>query len=201
MPGERMKRLNDAVQPPNWQNGLPRPEYRRWRRLSSACDWFEIYKLPNRVFALYEPGHFQEVISFLICGQKRALLFDSGLGIGDIKKEVERLTQLETFVVNSHFHFDHIGGNRQFSEVYLFDDAFAVRRLNKGYTREELSIHLSGDSCQKPFPAGFDPADYSIPPQKALPLYTPTLPTITTAIRTFRLIASPSNASLGCFPQ
>lgn len=34
--------------------------------------------------AIYEPCHFQEVISCLIEGTDSAMLFDSGMGIGDM---------------------------------------------------------------------------------------------------------------------
>jgi glyoxylase-like metal-dependent hydrolase (beta-lactamase superfamily II) len=165
------KIIENAVQQKNWSVALPRPEYQQWPRLKSRSHWFEVYELPNNVYALYESGHFQEVISFLICGSERALLFDTGLGIGDIKKEVDKLTKLETIVVNSHFHFDHIGGNYQFPQVYIFSDDFALKRLAKGYTHEELRIHLSGDSCQRPYPASFNPANYCIPPAHPAPLY------------------------------
>ena len=35
--------------------------------------------------AIYEPCHFQEVISCLIEGTDSAMLFDSGMGIGDMR--------------------------------------------------------------------------------------------------------------------
>ena len=34
--------------------------------------------------AIYEPCHFQEVISYLIEGTDSAMLFDFGMGIGDM---------------------------------------------------------------------------------------------------------------------
>ena len=72
--------------------------------------WFAVYRLPGEVYALYEPHHFQDVISYLILGKERALLLDTGMGIGNIRAVAERLTKLPITVVNSHSHFDHVGG-------------------------------------------------------------------------------------------
>lgn len=55
----------------------------------------------------------------LIIGSEKALLFDTMLGIGDLKGFVRTITDLPLTVVNSHGHIDHIGGDFQFPEVYL----------------------------------------------------------------------------------
>ncbi len=86
-------------------------------RIDSPDEWFEVYKPTNGVYAIYEPYDSEEVISFLILGNSCALLFDTGMGIGDIKKVVESITSLPIFVVNSHNHYDHVGGNWQFDQV------------------------------------------------------------------------------------
>jgi len=94
-----------------WWDKMPRAEWSRFDRLDDGTGWFEIYRITPRVIALYEPGQFEEVISFLILGDERALLFDSGLGIGDIASEVRSLTDLDVVLLNSHSHYDHVGGN------------------------------------------------------------------------------------------
>lgn len=161
------KKIKDSVVRSNWYEELPRPEYRKLEKIQTGDDWFEVYKLPGDVFALYEPGHFQEVISFLICGSKSSLLFDTGMGIGNILKVVEKLTPHEVSVVNSHFHFDHIGDNYRFSRIHLFNEKNALLRLRKGYSHEELQVHLSDGMFAKTAP-GFNPENYAIPPVEPL---------------------------------
>lgn len=86
------------------------------------------------VLAIYEPGQFEEVISYLIIGDQRALLFDTGLGIGNIRSVVDPLTELPVLVLNSHSHYDHIGGNHLFERIYGPDYPYALTRL-RAYAR------------------------------------------------------------------
>jgi glyoxylase-like metal-dependent hydrolase (beta-lactamase superfamily II) len=59
------------------------------------------------------------VNSFLIQGAKSAILFDTGLGVANIRKVVEELNDHPLLMVNSHYHFDHTGGNRLFDEIAI----------------------------------------------------------------------------------
>ena len=131
-----MSAVKSAVQPDEWYAPLPRESYKAYEQVPSVSDWFEIYKLPKDVYAIYEPHHFQEVISFLIMGKEKALLVDTGLGFKDIKDEVDALTDLPVVVVNTHTHFDHVGGNWQFSEVHVMNEPNALERLKNGVNRK-----------------------------------------------------------------
>ncbi len=91
----------------NWWDALPRPEWSQYEQVPVDEDWFEVYRIIDGIYAIYEPGQFEEVISFLITGEKRALLFDTGLGIGDMRSVVDQLTDLEVIVLNSHMHGDY----------------------------------------------------------------------------------------------
>ena len=86
---------------PDWCRALPRPEYKTLERVSISDPWFEVYKPAQGVFAIYEPHQAEETISYLIVGEQRALLFDTGMGIGDLKKVVAELTKLPVIVLNS----------------------------------------------------------------------------------------------------
>src|SRR5580765_2946871 len=109
---------------PEWCKPLPRPEYNSIERVRVSDPWFEVYKPAVGVFAIYEPHQSEEVISYLIVGEKKALLFDTGMGISDIKKVVAELTGLPIIVLNSHTHDDHVGGNWEFTDVYGMDTDF-----------------------------------------------------------------------------
>jgi len=57
---------------PDWCRPLPRPEYKSIERVPVSDPWFEVYKPAPNVFAIYEPHQAEEVISYLIVGEKRA---------------------------------------------------------------------------------------------------------------------------------
>ncbi len=83
-------RAQSAI-PADWCHALPRPEYRSLERIFIHEPWFEIYKISPGVYAIYEPHQAEEVISYLIVGTKQALLFDTGMGIGNLQSLVSRL--------------------------------------------------------------------------------------------------------------
>lgn len=65
-----------------------------------------------------EPGH---VNSWLIRGEEQSVLLDTGLGLADIAAAVAGVCPEEPLVVNSHVHFDHVGGNELFAEVAMHE--------------------------------------------------------------------------------
>jgi glyoxylase-like metal-dependent hydrolase (beta-lactamase superfamily II) len=143
-----------------WWKKLPRQSWSRFQPVKQSQDWFEVYQVRPGVFAIYESGQWEEVISYLIVGSKKALLFDTGLGIGDMKKLVSEITQFEPIVLNSHTHIDHVGGNYQFQVIYGMDTEFT--RVNaKGTPHEEAKeLLLAEGSIWKKTPPGFEPEKF-----------------------------------------
>jgi glyoxylase-like metal-dependent hydrolase (beta-lactamase superfamily II) len=148
---------------PEWCRQLPRPEYKELHRIDSADPWFEVYEIREGVFAIYEPHQFEEVISYLLLGKRRALLLDTGLGIGNISRVVAKLTSLPVIVLNSHTHFDHTGGNAEFSHILDPDTPF-TRKNAEGqsniYSRDALA---PGRICGQ-LPSGVRADSYSVRP-------------------------------------
>ena len=149
---------------PDWCKSLPRPEYKSLQRVPVSDPWFEVYKPAPQVFAIYEPHQAEETISYLIVGDKHALLFDTGMGISDIKKTAEELTQLPIVVLNSHTHNDHVGGNWQFDTVYGMDTEFT--RANAKGSSAAAQEELSPGSICGDLPKGFDSKAYATKPWK-----------------------------------
>ena len=84
-------------------------------------DYFAVEDLGAGTYAIGEPRYYQQNYAYLIVGQKRALLFDSGSGTRDITPVVKALTSLPVTVMVSHLHFDHLGGIKPFDHVAMID--------------------------------------------------------------------------------
>lgn len=147
---------------PEWCRALPRPEYKALKRVPFSDPWFEVYKVARGVFAIYEPHQSEETISYLILGQKRALLFDTGMGISDLKSVTSELTRLPIAVLNSHTHDDHVGDNWQFETIYAMDTDFT--RKNAQGSREDAQAEIAPDQICGRLPKGFDPKTYATRP-------------------------------------
>ena len=158
------KKTEDVIMPANWYDALPRRQYESFIRVESADPWFSVYQIRSNIYAIYEDKHFQEVISYLIIGEKKGLLIDTGLGIGDIRAVVKNLYDGEVIVTHTHTHFDHIGGDWQFDKVFIPDDPVAVNRARWGLSKQEVEDNMAeGCNCQ-PYPRGFNREEYCIKP-------------------------------------
>lgn len=160
-PGEKPSEL---VQPENWWEKLPRPVYATLENVGTFQSWFEVYKLTEGTYAIYEPYQFEEAISYLVLGKERGIIIDTGTGIGDLKQVVSELTDLPVTVVNTHSHFDHVGDNHQFEEIAIYGDASEINRLTEGIDNASLQRHITDESLWKPLPEGFEPKTWTIPP-------------------------------------
>ena len=147
-----------SAQTPDWCKSQPRPDYGKLERVKSPDQWFEVYNIRPGVFAIYEPHQFEEVISYLVIGTQKAVLFDTGMGISNIKAVVEGLTKLPVSVVNSHTHNDHVGDNWRFGDVYDMPTDF-TRTNARGSTADAQAELAPGQICGT-LPTGFNPKSY-----------------------------------------
>lgn len=123
-------------------------------------DWFTVEEIDTQTFAISEYKHWEETHSYLLCGQKQALLIDTGLGVSNINNIVSQLTTLPVTVVTTHVHWDHIGGHRYY-------DRIAVHEAEKEWLTDQPPIPL--ESVKKSltmvpcdFPEDFHLDEYQI---------------------------------------
>lgn len=154
---------NRGADKDDWWDELPYPEWQAFEKVDVGSDWYEVYRLDDGLYAIYEPGQFELVISYLVLGEDKALLFDTGLGIGDIRAVVDGLTDLELVVLNSHSHYDHIGGNYRFQRILGLDNAYTHGNAG-GSTPAAIAEFIGPGWVWKPFPDGFEPAAWRTQP-------------------------------------
>lgn len=149
---------------------LPDPAFTKLEPAKVADEWFKVYVVAPNVYAINEPRQEEQVTSFLIIGSKRAVLFDSGLGIGRISDVVWKLTALPVTVLNSHTHFDHVGGNREFEDVRNLDEPFShanARGEVGAALRDYAKDTLAEDRVCGSLPPGVTSRTYAMPTWQA----------------------------------
>jgi glyoxylase-like metal-dependent hydrolase (beta-lactamase superfamily II) len=195
---------------PSWCNAQPRPIYSTLPHISSPDPWFEVYRVAPDTYAIYEPHQWEETIGYLILGHDRALLFDTGMGIGDLKSVVRSLTSLPVVVLNSHTHNDHVGGNWLFTaapsgsgreneidshnEVDSMDTPYTRAHAagSQDYAEDVKSEIVSGAICGT-LPPAFNSATYITHPWKVT-RWLHDGDTVALGNRTLQIIATPGHA-------
>lgn len=81
---------------------------------------------------LYCISEFYLVNAFFLVGEEKAVLFDTGCGIGNLREICERITDKPITVMLTHGHFDHTGGLYQFTDcdVYMHPADLAMSTGN-----------------------------------------------------------------------
>ncbi len=98
--------------------------YPLWEGSQWADDFYIVGKLDEQTYAISEPKvNWYYNTSYLILGDEKALLFDTGYGKDgkDIMSVVKKLTDLPIITMYSHFHFDHIANIEKQKNVWILD--------------------------------------------------------------------------------
>lgn len=138
----------------NWYDALPRESWSKYELVDTGQDWFEVYKLTDNTYAIYEPNQWQEAISYLLIGNERAMLVDTLQGIGDLKSVTDQLTDLPIIVMNTHSHYDHVSSNFQYDTIYGLNNPYTANNA-KGKTNAEVSGGMTPETIWKNLPRTF----------------------------------------------
>jgi glyoxylase-like metal-dependent hydrolase (beta-lactamase superfamily II) len=113
--------------------------------------WFQVRQLNPTTWAIDDRGN---NIIYLLTGTERALLLDTGWGVGDLPALAASLTNLPLTVVNTHGHPDHVGGDGQFDRVYIADADRAMAYGCMG--SDERRWAMEYNALPQPFPPDFN---------------------------------------------
>lgn len=102
----------------------------------------KIVSLDDHTWRIEEFDETNSVYLYLFAGTRQALLLDTGFGQIDVLAAVRALTHLPLIVVNSHGHFDHIGGNHCFDAVYLHPADRPLYALHRGRLPHPITERL-----------------------------------------------------------
>lgn len=124
------------------------PDNQEYVPVKVHSEWFDVTYLGDRIYSIEEPKSSQGNVSYLILGDIRALMFDTGCGENDevqgtkIRYIIEQITSLPVTLIQSHFHFDHNQNIHEFDRI-AFPDLPKLRdRVSEEglflFTREDL---------------------------------------------------------------
>ncbi len=113
-------------------------------------NWYTVQSIDSQTWALQEPRSSQANVSYLIAGDKRAIMFDSGTGENKgqdgnrMSYKVKELTDLEVTLLLSHFHFDHNQNVSEFDRIALPSLSFLKDGVNDenvySFSKHELFV-------------------------------------------------------------
>ena len=102
-------------------------------------------------------------VSFtLIEGRDRAVLFDTGYGMEDVKAYICTLTVKPVTVLLSHGHHDHMMGARWFDKTYLSKEDMEEFRERTG-SGQRKKVKKQAENLHVPVPDDFMTASIAIP--------------------------------------
>lgn len=104
---------------------------------------FKTEKVSDRIIRIYA---FSTELMYLVIGDKRAALLDTGSGIGSLKACVEQLTDLPVTVLLTHGHVDHAMGAAEFTDVYMnrADDYIYLQHGDREFRKASLGLVVPG---------------------------------------------------------
>jgi glyoxylase-like metal-dependent hydrolase (beta-lactamase superfamily II) len=107
--------------PIRWAFAKELREHDKTKRIFPVNPYAEVYQFRDNLFGIYTESldGMGDPWMYLILGPEKAMLIDTGFGVGDLRGLVNQLTGgMPLVVVNTHVHFDHSYGNFQFDKVY-----------------------------------------------------------------------------------
>lgn len=119
--------------------------------------WCDVVEFAGGVTMIAEPGHRENVKSYLVEGERDVAVLDTGMGVGDFAGMVRSLSDREPIVMQSHAHFDHIGASSHFDRVLVHPSE--AGDLREGCPNESFGGWFVPENLGDiPLPADFDRA-------------------------------------------
>jgi len=116
--------------------------------------YYTINKIHPWLYSIYDPLN---VYCYLIVGDDKALLFDTGYGIASLQDTISEVTDKPVIVVLGHGHVDHVNGAYQFDEAWLHEADFD---LFHAHSSEDWRRNIAEKLDPNATPQDFDPEAY-----------------------------------------
>lgn len=113
---------------------------------------YTIEKISDRISRIAMPG---AVFAYIVEGDERAILIDTGFGLGPFREYVEeRLKGKPYELILTHGHLDHAGGASEFEKVYMNKADLAIARKHTQKQMRRQFLENSGHEVKEEDLAG-----------------------------------------------
>ena len=120
-------------------------------------------KISDRISRIAMPG---AVFSYIVEGDDRALLIDTGFGLGPFRDYIEKRLQGKPYeLILTHGHLDHAGGASQFEKVWMNEADLAIagkhtqKQMRKQFM-ERSGFEVKDEDLAEPMEDGYLPLAY-----------------------------------------
>jgi hydroxyacylglutathione hydrolase len=114
-----------------------------------GVNWFSVKEIADKTWAIRDKT---QVACYLVEGDKKALLIDTGWGLGNLAELVQSITSLPIKVVFTHGHPDHVCGAFQFTDLYISnEDKDLLTGFYNKQTRKQIIENRFKDKCPPDF--------------------------------------------------
>lgn len=93
---------------------------------------YRIEQLDAQTWRIEEYDEKASVYMYLLAGQTHAVLIDTGFGTLDLSQILLKLTSLPVVAINTHGHFDHVGGNSFVDCAWMHEADLPVYKVHTG---------------------------------------------------------------------
>ncbi|HEY5563307.1 MAG TPA: MBL fold metallo-hydrolase [Clostridiaceae bacterium] len=117
-------------------------------------NWYKVKKLTDTVWYISD-NNFD--LMYLIAGSEKALLIDTGYGLGDLPKLCKELTDLPIISVLTHSHPDHAMGAGEFDTNFITKEDIKMLKdvSGKEFRRNWISTFMKENSPKYDFDPSF----------------------------------------------
>lgn len=117
-------RFDGPINQVSWAFMKELRENNKTKKMYDINPYVEVYRFRDNMYGLFAENcdGMGDVWMYLVDGPEKAMLIDTGYGLGDLKGLVDQITGGKpVIVVNTHDHFDHAYGNCRFDRAYCHE--------------------------------------------------------------------------------
>lgn len=117
--------MNELIYANCWAFMRELRTHNKTKKIYDVNPYAEVYQFRDNMYGIFvqnlDGGG--DAWVYLVIGPEKAMVIDTGCGLGDLKGLVNEITgNMPLLVVNTHPHGDHTAGNAQFGRVYILED-------------------------------------------------------------------------------